>query len=222
MMFSPEWNQLYRDGRHNSTWPWSDMVSYVCRGSKPSDGFRRVLELGCGVGANIPFFLDLGADYWAIEGSEVAVDHLHQKWPQLRGRIVTADFTQTIPFDGPFDLVVDRSAVTHNTTAAIRRAHANAFQALRAGGRLIGIDWFSSCHSDAAKGRGIDSHTRAETGHGHLAGTGAVHFSDQEHLVELLTEAGFRVERLEHKWSEVVVPDDRLTMAWWNFLAVKP
>ena len=46
MPFSPEWDALFRAGRNVGEWPWSDVVSLVYRYAKPSDGYRRVLELG--------------------------------------------------------------------------------------------------------------------------------------------------------------------------------
>ena len=37
-----------------SIWPWSDLVSYVMRYTKINENYK-VLEIGCGSGANIPF-----------------------------------------------------------------------------------------------------------------------------------------------------------------------
>ena len=56
MSFSEEWNHAYEKNTNLSTWPWSDLVSYVKRFTK-LDKNSKVLELGCGAGANIPFFL---------------------------------------------------------------------------------------------------------------------------------------------------------------------
>ena len=106
---------------HLGVWPWSDLVSYIYRYARPSDGFQRVLELGCGAGANIPLFEKLGTDYHGIEGSPSIVQSLHEQFPNIKDRIVVGDFTKTIPFDGKFDLVVDRSSITHNVTSAIHR-----------------------------------------------------------------------------------------------------
>jgi SAM-dependent methyltransferase len=222
MTFSREWDQAYRNSRHASIWPWSDLVSYVHRYAKPSDGFRSVLELGCGEGANIPFFIALGIDYFAIEGSTFAVVQLNKRFPELKDKIAVGDFTQTIPFTDPFDLVVDRSSMTCNRTAAILNTLLLVSKALRSGGKLIGIDWFSSSHSSAASGEPLDSHTRTNIPTGHLSGTGAVHFSDHDHLVHLLGSTGFRIERLEKKESETSIPFDGERVATWNFVAVKP
>ena len=51
--FSIEWDQRYKENLQMSIWPWSDLVSAVMRLRLPAS--TRVLELGCGAGANIPF-----------------------------------------------------------------------------------------------------------------------------------------------------------------------
>ena len=179
--------------------------------------------MGCGAGANIPLFLKLGVDYHAIEGSPTIVDTLLQTYPELKGRLVVGDFTAAIPLQGPFDIVVDRGALPHNATDAIQRTLSMIFEKLRGGGNLIGIDWFSAEHVDATRGEAVDAYTRNNLpASSHLAGTGAVHFFDEEHLIELLTGAGFSIERLEHKTSTALIPSGQGSLAWWNFVAVKP
>jgi SAM-dependent methyltransferase len=222
LTFSLEWNRAFLANTHLSVWPWSDLVSYVNRYAKPEQGFWRVLELGCGVGANVPLFLKLGVNYFAIEGSEAAVKMMHLAYPDLAERIVVGDFTQGIAFPGPFDLVVDRSAITHNTTESISKALGIVFSRLRPGGKFLGIDWFSTDYPEAQCGDALDTHTRANFSSGQFAGIGAVHFSDKTHIVDLLTGAGFVLERLEHKQSEVVFPKPSPGCGWWNFVAVKP
>jgi SAM-dependent methyltransferase len=226
MTFSAEWDERFRTNQNISVWPWSDLVSYVNRFAKPVDGYKRVLELGCGAGANIPFFTNLAVDYFAIEGSASIVARLHRAYPDLKRRILVGDFTRSLPFPGPFDLVVDRSAVTHNTTEAIRRTLAMVFDRLRAGGKLIGIDWFSTSHQDAQGGDALDANTRTNHPAGQFAGVGAVHFSDQTHIADLLGRAGFHLDVLEKKDLQVVHPKggggrtERAGM--WHFVAVKP
>ena len=54
-----------------------------------------MLELGCGAGVNIPFFVNLGIHYYAVEDSESIFTRLHSKFPQLKDNIVCGKFTQT-------------------------------------------------------------------------------------------------------------------------------
>ena len=51
-----------------------------------------VLELGCGAGANIPFFSSLNVEYYAIEGSPTIVESLRKKW------LYDQPFFKKIPF----------------------------------------------------------------------------------------------------------------------------
>ena len=52
------WESAYSLGGHNTLWPWSDLVSLVSRHCCPISSPEKfnMLELGCGPGANIPFF----------------------------------------------------------------------------------------------------------------------------------------------------------------------
>jgi SAM-dependent methyltransferase len=222
MTLPNEWDVPFRANKQISIWPWSDVVAYVHRYAKPSEGFHRVLELGCGTGANIPLFVALKANYYAIDGSPTAIALLHDSFPSLKAKIVYGDFTEEIPFDGPFDLVVDRASVTHNTTDAIKKAFRLTLDKLRKGGKFIGVDWFSTTYPDAKMGDALDDYTRTNFTTGQFVGVGRVHFSTQEHLVGLLTGAGFQVERLEHKENTIIVPADGGRQGWYNFVAVKP
>jgi SAM-dependent methyltransferase len=222
MTFSPEWDEVYRESRHLSVWPWSELVSYVYRYANPEDGYRRVLEFGCGAGANIPFFLKLDVEYFGIEGSPYIVAFLHEKYPKLKHHIFVGDFTKALPFEGSFDLIVDRASLTHNTSAAVSRALGLSVGCLRPGGKMIGIDWFAADHSDSVNGEPLDTWTRARILKGQFKGLGAVHFADHDHIVGLLHGVGFAIERLEHKQIDTVVPAKGGRLATWNFVAVKP
>ena len=212
--FSSEWDAAYRGATHLSIWPWSDMVSWVMRHG------RRVLEIGCGAGANIPFFLSTGVEYWAIEGSAAAVALLHDRYPELRERIVVGDFTRTLPGEGDFDMVVDRSSLTHNTSDDMRQGLDLIAHRLRAGGKFIAIDWFSAAHDDATAGSAVDSHTRRDIPSAQFKGLGRVHFSDRDHLCDILAKSGFRIDALEHRIQELILPIPG-RRAYWNLAATK-
>jgi len=210
------------DNQQMSVWPWSDVVSLVHRHCKPiiAAGGGRVLELGCGAGANIPLFRALGMDYYAVEGSPTIVKQLHQRYPDLVENIRVGDFTLRQPFVGDFDLVIDRAALTHNSTASIKNGLKIAFDSLTQGGIFVGSDWFSKNHADYSGGEPCDDeYTRTNHTEGQFIGTGKVHFSDEAHLRDLFS--GFEIVFMEEKLMRRCEPQDNHLFAAWNIVARK-
>jgi SAM-dependent methyltransferase len=221
MSFSREWEQRFAENTHISVWPWSDLVSLVRRHCKQLGPDSKVLELGCGAGANIPFFQSLAVQYHALEGSPSVVRLLHQRFPELVNNIRVADFTAEQPFNVCFDVVVDRAALTCNTTAAICSALDFAWQTLKPGGYYIGVDWYSMQHSEYQRGEpDTDIHTRHGYVDGMFSGLGPVHFSDADHLMELFSR--FDMIFLEEKILRRFVPEDDYQFASWHVVARKP
>jgi len=220
MSFSAQWDQVYREGSNISIWPWSELVSYMHRYAKPFSSSTKVLEIGFGAGANIPFFLSLGVDYYGIEGSDSIVARVRERYPEIKDRLKTGDFTRQNYLD-IYDIVVDRSSMTHNDTNAIKGGLKNLCAAMKPGAKYIGIDWFSVEHSDFGLGDPIDEFTRVNFTEGQFVGVGNVHFSTKEHLIELFSSAGMEVIRLEHKAHKTEIPKQGHTFASWNFVAEK-
>ena len=220
MSFSAQWEQIYRNGSNISIWPWSDLVSYIHRYAKPFSSGTKVLEIGFGAGAIIPFFLSIGVDYFGIEGSDSIVARVRERYPELKDRLKTGDFIRQNYLD-TYDLVVDRSSMTHNDTNAIRAGLKNLCVAMKPGAKYIGIDWFSVEHSDFGLGDSVDEFTRANITEGQFVGVGNVHFSTEEHLIELFSSAGMELIRLEHKMYKTEIPKQEHIFAAWNFVAEK-
>jgi SAM-dependent methyltransferase len=223
MGFSQEWDKTYTDNQQMSVWPWSDLVSLVHRhcNSIITAGRGRVLELGCGAGANIPLFRALKMEYYAIEGSPTVVKQLHQRYPDLAHNICVGDFTVGQPFAGAFDLVVDRAALTHNKTESIKSSLQFAFDSLTPGGVFRGVDWFSKNHTDFRFGEPIDdAHTRTNHSKGQFVSVGKVHFSDDAHLRDLF--ANFEIVFMEEKLVRRYEPQDNHQFASFNIVARKP
>ncbi|MGL5271451.1 MAG: class I SAM-dependent methyltransferase [Selenomonadaceae bacterium] len=220
MGFSQEWEDTYKNNQHMSIWPWSDLVSYIYRYTNIRDVDKKlkVLELGCGAGANIKLFEFFNADYYAIDGSSSVVEMLRKRYPQYEKNILVGDFTKEIPFEEKFDLIFDRAALTHNTTVDIRKAITIMNVHLQKDGQFIGIDWFSTNHEDYSLGESIlnDRYTRYMGNVlGQFAHLGNVHFSDATHLQGLFSEYDFQI--MEEKIVQTVYPQDH-KFASWNFV----
>lgn len=233
MGFSIEWEKTYQTGAHNSVWPWSEVVSLTNRYFKGDKSGLRVLELGCGAGANIPFFAAIGAEYCGIEGSATEVAKLQERYECDRGTgkcargenclitVLSGDFTEYLPFEGEFDLILDRGSVTHNSTADIRKTIALSYEKLRKGGYYFGLDWFSTnfgVFSDPEEVYDvIDDHTRVFHS-GYFEGLGNVHFSDADHIQELFRQ--MTMIELYEKINTYAIPKDK-KIAYWSFVAQK-
>lgn len=177
-----------------------------------------MLELGCGAGANIPLFLALGLDYYAIEGSPTIVAQLHQRYPHLVNNIRVADFTTDQPFDFLFDVVIDRASLTHNNTSSINNALKICYDVLKPDGKFIGSDWFSTNHTDYLGGEvADDKYTRTSHSKGQFVGVGRVHFSDEAHLRDLFSK--FEILFMEEKLTSRFEPYENTQFASWNIVA---
>jgi SAM-dependent methyltransferase len=222
MGYSSEWDDKYKDNTHLSVWPWSDVVSLTMRNCKSnfSKDFN-VLELGCGAGANIPFFSTNDLNYHALEGSEFIVDKLHKSYPELSENIVVGDFTVAIPFQKEFDMILDRASITCNSESSIRNTMNLVKKSLKPGGKFIAVDWYSTENSEFNIGDQIDDeYTRIFKNKGEFNNTGRVHFFNKVHLLSFFE--GFKVTTLAHKSSEYHIPErDGYQFSSWNIVAEK-
>lgn len=199
MGFSSEWEQRFSAKRNHSHWPWSDLISHALGTARLSSD-SIVLELGCAVGANVPFFQALDCQYYGLEGSKSAVATAKQKFPEWKDRFFLADFTQAFPITDSFTCIVDRSSVTHNIAADIERILGQCFNVLVPGGIYIGIDWFGDAHQAfmSAEATELDAYTRVfGEDQPQFHGVGAVHFVNEQRLKSFFS--AFSILALENK-----------------------
>ena len=221
MGFSIDWNERYQNGEHQSIWPWSNLITLLFGYTnirKRRSSFK-ILEVGCGAGANIPLFASVESDYSGMDGSEHTIAQLRLKFPNLANQLFVGDFTQSLPSHKKFDLIVDRAAITHNSTADIRATLDHVSAALEPDGIFIGCDWFSTEHQEFSRGaQGEDSFTKTNYSEGPFANLGKVHFSDRKHLEDLFE--GFSFLYLSHFVDQKIIPHDG-RHAMWQIVAKK-
>jgi SAM-dependent methyltransferase len=218
--FSDNWEAEWDNRASYPEWPWTDLVSKIHRHTSMDAG-DTVLEIGCGAGANVPFFRDLGVEYYAIEGSESAVSELRDRFPDIGSTVSVGDFTAEIPFDVSFDYVVDRASLTTNSTEAINRCLDLITEQLRPGGQILSVDMYSTAHTEYDRGpTTVDEYTRSGFEQGVFANLGEIHFSSKDHIRELY-EGPFEITHLEHKTRTREIPDDEYQYASWDVIATK-
>jgi SAM-dependent methyltransferase len=218
MTFSKEWEESYRQNVQMALWPWTDIVVMVMKYARPTANTAKVLELGCGPGANIPFLLSLGLDYYAIDGSESVVQNVRERFPQCAQQIVVGDFTEKIPFEMQFDLVIDRASLPHNTHQSIKKCLALVWQKMTPNAKYVGVDWFGVESTDFHKGKVAgDEFCRSDAGF--YVGMGPTHFFTRSIINDLFDR--FKMVAMEEKKMTRYLPEEGWAQSTWNFVAQK-
>ena len=142
MSWDPIWEKIHEDKEWGS-YPSEPLVRFVASNflKKNSDKALRMLEIGCGTGANLWFLAREGIEIFGVEGAASAVARAQQKLdnevPDWRGAIVQGDIIN-LPFeDNFFDAVIDIEAVTHNSFDNSKVIYDEAHRVLRPGGKLF-------------------------------------------------------------------------------------
>lgn len=205
-MDSENWEKTYQAGGHNNSWPWSELVTLLHRfgilqKQKLSEKLS-VFEYGCGTGNNYPLFNAPNTSYKAIELSSTAVNILVGKFPELITEVQVGSFATFEPKRESADVIIDRSSITCCNFADIKKAISNVAAQLRYGGIYIGIDWFSTEHSDFDAGKVLENSSRdiISDASGQFAGLGTVHFTDAVEIRQLFSK--FELLHLSHKVIE--------------------
>jgi SAM-dependent methyltransferase len=154
----------------------------------------RVLDLGCGTGANTWFLCREGFDVFAFDGSFTAVRKAKDLCLASNGfpALFQADAGIIPVIDSCFDTVVDIGAITSNSTAGIKCILKEIYRVLKPGGRLFSTVLFHRGTSGYGSGTKLDSASFRNLSAGPISGLGTIHFFNRIHIKSLWQKAGFK------------------------------
>lgn len=210
------WNLIYKKNKHTSIWPWSDLVSkFTILRKKKFKKKVKLLELGCGAGANIRFFLENKVDYYGIDFSNIIIKKLRKKFKNLNKKLIVGDFKNNYFKNKKFDFIVDRAAITHNKYEDINKIVDGIYENLLPNGYFVGIDWYSVKYLGRKKN---DVKKSYKFKRGMFADIGTVTFFDKKKIRSIFKK--FKILELEEK----IVYNrnkDKIKMASWTIVAKK-
>ena len=135
----PVWEKLH-SSREWGKYPAEDLVRTVMRSFGSIDRSKlEVLEIGCGAGANLGFFLNEGFKVAGIDGSPSAIESAgkrlaaYSEKPDLR----VGNFVELPWESNSFDIVVDYFALYANRMDDIRKTLSEIQRVLRSGGKIL-------------------------------------------------------------------------------------
>lgn len=191
--YDKQWNHVHQT-RNWGKYPAEEVVRFMARNyGNQNHPTVKVLDLGCGTGANTWFLCREGFLVFAFDGAFAALIKARQlcQTEQTEASFLQAD-AGFLPFaDSSFDVSLDVGAIAANTTAGIRKILKEIWRTLRPGGKFFSTVLFSQSTTGYKTGEKIDSHSFRNVANGPVAGLGTIHFFNRAHIKSLWQEAGF-------------------------------
>lgn len=184
-MTDTSWEKLWDGvftGRAWGQYPPEDLIRFVARNFyKRSDRSNvRILEIGCGPGANLWYLAREGFAAAGIDGSAVAIERAGKRLGDegLKADLKVGDvndLTTLYPADS-FDAVIDVGCLVCFTSAGIAGVLEQVNKVLKPGGKVFSRLFGNGTWGEGL-GRQVEPGTFTEIHEGPLAGIGRVHFA---------------------------------------------
>lgn len=199
-MWDAVWEEIFRRQAWGQ-YPSEDLIRFIARNYYRTDprSAVRVLEVGCGPGANLWYLAREGFSFAGVDGSPHAIRRaglrLDEEVPgwRDRGSLHTGDVAD-LPFPAAsFDAVVDNECIYCNDFESSVRIYSEAARVTKPGGKLFSRTFATGCWGDGTGERAGRNYWRCNDGP--LAGKGLSRFTSPEDVPALLQ--GFTVDSVE-------------------------
>ncbi len=190
------WEKQYRERGFNSQreYPNESLIAFVKRNFKSGD---KILELGCGSGANIWFLGKEGREVYGIDYSETGIEYCKKmldKWG-TKAKLTIGDIKK-LPYENNyFDAIVDVVSVQHLKFREHLGCLQEVHRCLKRGGKFFSYHLGENSISYTnGGGKLIDKNTvdNIVDKDKPLAGNGQTCFLSRNDYRDLLEQSGFR------------------------------
>lgn len=192
MSWDPTWEEVFRS-RDWGKYPPEELIRFVGRHyySVPDRKTVRILEVGCGEGANVWFLAREGFDAYGIDGSPTAIAKAERRLQAegLTARLHVGDIIalNAVYPSAWFDAVVDVACLQHNGMRALRKIVDQVWGVLKPGGRVFSMLVAAGSYGDGL-GKEVEPRTFVDIREGPLEGKGFCHFVTQREAEGLFAD----------------------------------
>lgn len=198
MSWDPVWEKVFSSQAWGK-YPGEDLIRFVARNfyGASDRGAVRLLEVGCGPGANLWFMAREGFAVYGIDGSQTAIDQartrLDTECPGWKGQLWCGDMGRIPVEDGFFDAVIDNEAIYANSFDNSGRIYDELARVCRPGGKLFSRTFAKGCWGDGTgQQAGRNAWVVAE---GPLLNKGVSRFTELSEIRDLIK--GFEIMEIE-------------------------
>lgn len=187
------WNNVWEQVFSSQEWgkyPGEDIVRFVARNfyKAPERSQVKLLEIGCGPGANIWFMAREGFNVFGIDGSSTAISQakkrLQEEVPNWHGQLDVGDMVNLPYQDNHFDALLDIEASSTNSFENTKKIFSEAARVLKPSG-LLYVRTFSTGTWGDKTGEMLGNNTFLPK-EGPMAGKGLTRFTDEEEIESLM------------------------------------
>jgi SAM-dependent methyltransferase len=220
--WDPVWETAFRS-RAWGRYPPEELIRFIAPRfyGAPDRAAVRILELGCGPGANLWYLAREGFAAAGIDGSSTAIGQAAERLAleSLDAELVVGDFTNLRDYFEPasVDAVIDIAAIQHNRRDAARAVLQGAVEVLKAGAPIFSMLVAAGSWGDGL-GREIEPRTFVDIASGPLAGAGVTRFATREDVDDLFAP----FEGLSVDYAERTLEGGRRTYRHWIVTATRP
>ena len=142
MVWDPTWEELFRN-RGWGKYPSEELIRFVAQNyyQVPDRSRVKILELGCGPGANLWYLAREGFVVYGVDGSSTAIKkckkRLDSEVPDWIGELLVDDIV-SLPYESNFfDVVIDLEAIAHNSLEDSKKIYSEASRVLKSEGKIF-------------------------------------------------------------------------------------
>jgi SAM-dependent methyltransferase len=199
--WDPVWEEIFKR-REWGKYPPEHLVRFIALnfGRAADRGSVRLLEIGCGPGANVWFMAREGFAVSGIDGSATAIQKASQRLARegLSADLRVGDFAELPWPDGHFDGVVEIVSLYANPWNSIRRALREVHRVLKSGALFLS-SFFTDRTWGYGQGNMIETDGFINLREGPLAGAGFCLFLKRARVADLFGDfAEINIERVSH------------------------
>lgn len=188
----------------NQEWgkyPSEDLIRFIARNFYKVENRKnvKILELGCGPGANIWYLAREGLSFCGVDCSSIAIEQAIQRldrefsdWRQ-RGELIVGDINNLPYQNETFDAVIDNECVSCCDFTTSTSIYNEAWRVTKYNGKLYSRTFASGSWGDGSGEQvGFNRWICTE---GPLAGKGACRFTSMEDIENLIPH--FHIDSIE-------------------------
>lgn len=222
MAWDPVWEEVFTQQQWGK-YPGEELIRFIARNfyRSPNRQEIKLLEVGCGPGANLWYMAREGFTVYGIDGSETAVkqakSRLDEECPGWGGEIRVGDILNLPYPDHFFDAVIDNEAIYSNSFQNSIQIYQELARVTKVGGKIFSRTFATGCWGDG---------TGEKVGHrAYLVGEGPLHqkgysrFTDYEEIPELIQ--GFSITEVQLLSKKVMTNPSEQDVREWIIIGEK-